>query len=56
MAAVDARTTITLAFSPGHARDVPEERQLLLMHGHVTSPAHLLMDRAYEGDQTRQLA
>lgn len=26
------------------------------MHGHVTSPAHLLMDRAYEGDQTRQLA
>lgn len=35
--------------------DAPEGRQLLLAFGPVTSPTHLLMDRAYEGDQTRQL-
>jgi len=28
----------------------------LLALGPVSSPTHLLMDRAYEGDQTRQLA
>ncbi len=28
----------------------------MLALGPVSSPTHLLMDRAYEGDQTRQLA
>ncbi|SEF57924.1 IS5 family transposase, partial [Nitrosomonas ureae] len=56
LVAADARTAITFALSPGHAHDAPEGRQLLLALGPVPSPTHLLMDRAYEGDQTRQLA
>lgn len=56
MVAADARTAITFALSPGHAHDAPEGRQLLLSLGPVQSPTPLLMDRAYEGDQTRQLA
>jgi len=42
--------------SPGHAHDAPEGKQLLLSLGPVDSPTYLLMDRAYEGDQMRQLA
>jgi len=56
LVAADSRTAITFALSPGHAHDAPEGRQLLLALGPVSSPTHLLMDRAYEGDQTRQLA
>ena len=29
---------------------------LLQRFGHIPRPIHLLMDRAYEGDETRQLA
>ena len=56
MVAADARTAITFALSPGHAHDAPEGKQLLLSPGPVDSPTYLLMDRAYEGDQMRQLA
>jgi len=56
MVAADARTAITFALSPGQAHDAREGRQLLLQLGPVTEPVYLLMDRAYEGDETRQLA
>ena len=56
MVAADARTAITFALSPGEAHDAPEGRKLLRKLGQAKWPIHLLMDRAYEGDQTRQLA
>ncbi|WP_411172640.1 transposase [Nitrosomonas sp. Is24] len=56
LVAADSRTTISFAFSPGHAHDAPEGRQLLLSFGPVSMLTYLLMDRAYEGDKTRQLA
>jgi transposase len=56
MVAADARTAITFALSPGQAHDAPEGRKLLRALGAAQRPIHLLMDRAYEGDETRQLA
>jgi transposase len=56
MVAADARTAITFALSPGEAHDAPEGRKLLRKLGEARWPIHLLMDRAYEGDETRQLA
>ena len=56
MVAADARTAITFSLSPGQAHDAPEGRKLLRQLGKVASPIHLIMDRAYEGDETRQLA
>ena len=56
MVAADARTAITFALSPGQAHDAPEGRKLLQQLGKAPWPIHLIMDRAYEGDETRQLA
>jgi len=56
MVAADARTAITFALSPGQTHDAPEGRKLLRQLGRVSGPLHLIMDRAYEGDETRQLA
>ena len=56
MVAADARTAITFALSPGQAHDAPQGRKLLRKLGQAKWPIHLLMDRAYEGDETRQLA
>ena len=56
LVAADARTAITFALSPGQAHDAPEGRTLLRRLGRAPWPVHLLMDRAYEGDETRQLA
>ncbi|KGE52811.1 transposase [Xanthomonas axonopodis pv. vasculorum] len=42
--------------TPGNAHDAPAGRTLLEHLGAVERPIHLLMDRAYEGNQTRQLA
>jgi transposase len=56
MVAADARTAIAFALSPGQAHDAPEGRTLLQRVGRMPRPIHLLMDRAYEGDATRQLA
>lgn len=56
MVAANARTAITFALSPGHANDAPEGRALLQNLGRPNRPFHLLMDRAYEGNETRQLA
>ena len=56
MVAADARTAITFALSPGQAHDGPEGRALLASLGAPSRPLHLLMDRAYDGNETRQLA
>jgi hypothetical protein len=56
MVAADAQTALTFALSPGQAHDAPEGRTLLHRFGRLPRPIHLLMDRAYEGDETRQLA
>ena len=47
---------MTFALSPGQAHDAPEGRKLLERLGRQEKPRPLLMDRAYEGDATRQLA
>jgi len=56
LVAADARTALTFALSPGQAHDAPEGRKLLHRFGKRPRPIPLLMDRAYEGDETRQLA
>ena len=56
MVAADSRTALTFALSPGNAHDAPEGRKLLTSHGKVDQETYLIMDRAYEGDETRQLA
>ena len=56
MVAADARTAITFSLSPGQAHDAPEGRALLSRLGPPSRPLHLIMDRAYEGNGTRQLA
>jgi transposase len=56
MVAADARTAITFALSPGQAHDAVEGRKLIAGLGKPDWPIHLLMDRAYEGNETRQLA
>jgi hypothetical protein len=55
MVAADARTAITVALSPGNAHDAPEGRELLRDLGPIPEGLPMLMDRAYEGDETRQL-
>jgi len=55
MVAADARTTICFALSPGDEHDAPAGRTLLEELGQMPEDLPLLMDRAYEGDETRQL-
>ncbi len=55
MVAADARTAITFSLSPGHNHDAPEGRGLLRTLKPVRSTVSMIMDRAYEGDETRQL-
>jgi len=56
LVAADARTALTFALSPGQAQDASEGGKLLQRFGRMPRPIHSLMDRAYEGDETRQLA
>jgi hypothetical protein len=51
----DARTTIAFALSPGHDHDAPHGRALLEELGSMPEGLPLLMERAYEGNETRQL-
>ena len=55
LVAANARTAITFALSPGNAHDAPEGRALLTELGPMPEGLPMLMDRAYEGDETRQL-
>jgi hypothetical protein len=54
MVAADDRTAITFALSPGNAHDAPEGRELLRDLGSFPGMP-VIMDRAYEGNETRQL-
>ena len=47
---------ITFALSPGQASDAKAGRELLAGLGPLPAPLHLIMDRAYEDNETRQLA
>jgi transposase len=51
--AANARTAINFALSPGHAHDAPAGRELLQDLGPLPGMP-MIMDRAYEGDETRQ--
>ena len=56
MVAADARTAIAFSISPGQASDAPQGRELLKHLCRRRDGLELAMDRAYEGDETRQLA
>lgn len=43
------------SLSPGQAGDAPEGRGLLTELGATSKPCAMIMDRAYEGDETRKL-
>ena len=47
---------MTFSLSPGQAHDAPEGRKLLERLGSQRHNLSLLMDWAYEGNETRQLA
>ena len=55
MVAADARTAIVFALSLGHDYDAPHGRALLEELGPMPDGLPMLMDRAYEGNETRQL-
>jgi transposase len=55
MVAADARTAVVFALSPGNAHDAPEGRSLLEDLGPMPEGLPMLMDKAYEGNETRQL-
>ena len=50
------RDGVVFALSAGNRGDAPEGRALLQQLGPVDDSVYLLMDRAYEGDETRALA
>jgi len=54
MVAADARTAIVFSLSPGQVHDAAEGRELL-KELKDKSIRNVMMDRAYEGDETRQL-
>jgi len=55
MVAASDRNAVIFELSAGQAGDAPEGRKLLKKLGRVQKRTFLLMDRAYEGDETRML-
>ena len=59
MVAADARTAVTFSLSPGHAHDAPHGERLLremdMTRWGGAQNLPMIMDRAYEGNCTRQL-
>jgi hypothetical protein len=56
MIAADDKTAVTFSLSPGNAGDASEGRKLLeSMKDCGWEGAKVIMDKAYEGDETRQL-
>ena len=55
LVAADARTAVAFTLSPGQAHDAPVGRQLLKKMEKPADRPALVMDRAYEDDETRQL-
>ena len=56
MVTASDRDVVSLRLSPGQAGDAPEGRELLRSINFPDSEVYLLMDRAYEGDETRSLS
>ena len=55
MIAANDRFALTFSLSGGNAHDAPEGRALLRSWAKPPKGAAMIMDRAYEGDETRQL-
>lgn len=53
MVAADDRTAVTFSLTPGQAHDATEGRNLLA-HIEPEGKVAVVMDRAYEGNETRQ--
>ena len=56
MVAANARTALSFSLTPGQAGDAPAGRELLRQLPELPARCRLLMDCAYEGNETRQLA
>lgn len=56
MLCYSATHAVTFALSAGNDHDALPGRELLTRSGQLKHKLYLLMDRAYKGDQTRQLA
>ncbi len=56
MVAANACSAIAFSLSAGQAHDAPAGRELLRSLKGLPRRCRLLMDRAYEGNETRQLA
>ena len=56
MVAASDRDGVIFALSAGNCGDAPEGHAPLRQFGSVDHSIYLLMDRAYEGDETRALA
>ncbi len=56
MVSADDKVVVALSLSAGNENDGPEGRKLLTQKGFSEEKLPLLMDKAYEGDETRQLA
>ncbi len=56
MIAATAECAVIFSLSPGQASDAPEGRKLLTAFGAAASePCMMIMDRAYEGEEMRNL-
>ncbi len=54
--AANATTAVTFSLSPGHVGDAPAGRELLKsFENNGWDGTQVIMDKAYEGDETRQL-
>jgi len=54
--AANDKVAVGFLLSSGEAGDAPKGRELLEQLGHTEETITLLMDRAYEGNETRALA
>ena len=56
MVAVSDDCPLIFSISPGNAGDAPEGRKLLERLGKAPNACNLIMDRAYEGNETQSLS
>ena len=56
MVTASDRAAVSFSLSPGNAADAPEGRKLLSSTPQNAARRHIIMDRAYEGNETRALA
>ena len=56
MVAASAECALIFSLSPGNAGDAPQGRSLLERLGPAPKRCSLLMDRAYEGNETRRVS